>query len=37
VLLAWGASPRWGAAFAVVVAVNLLAAAALPSVDSPAA
>ena len=37
VLLAWGASPRWGAAFAAVVAVDLLAAAVLPSVESPAA
>jgi uncharacterized protein DUF2568 len=37
VLLAWGASPRWGAAFAVLVAANLLAAAVLPSVESPAA
>jgi Protein of unknown function (DUF2568) len=36
-LLAWGAAPRWGAAFAVLVAANLLAAAALPDVDSPAA
>jgi hypothetical protein len=34
VLLAWAASPRWGAAFAAVVAVNLVAAAALPSVES---
>jgi hypothetical protein len=33
-LLAWAAAPRWGAAFAAVVAVNLIAAAALPSVDS---
>ena len=37
VLLAWGASPRWGAAFAAAVAVNLLAAAVLPSVESPTA
>jgi hypothetical protein len=37
VLLAWAASPRWGAGFAAVVAVNLLAAAALPSVDSATA
>jgi hypothetical protein len=37
VLLAWAASPRWGAAFAAVVAVNLVAAAALPSVGSSAA
>jgi hypothetical protein len=36
-LLAWGASPRWGAAFAAVAAGNLLAAAVLPSVDSPTA
>jgi uncharacterized protein DUF2568 len=35
VLLAWAAGPRWGAGFAVVVAVNLLAAALLPPVDSP--
>jgi Protein of unknown function (DUF2568) len=33
VLLAWAAGPRWGAAFAAVVAVNLVAAAALPSVE----
>jgi hypothetical protein len=33
VLLAWGSSPRWGAAFAAVVAVNLCAAAVLPSVE----
>ena len=37
VLLAWGASPRWGAAFAAVVSVSLLAAAVLPSVESPTA
>jgi len=37
VLLAWAASPRWGAGFAAVVVVNLLAAAALPSVDSATA
>ena len=37
VLLGWGAGARWGAAFAVVVAVNLVAAAALPSVESPTA
>jgi hypothetical protein len=37
VLLAWGASPRWGAASAAVTAANLLAAAVLPSVESPAA
>jgi hypothetical protein len=37
VLLAWGASPRWGAAFAVLVAVNLVAAAALPPVGMPSA
>ena len=37
VLLAWAASPRWGAAFAAVVAVNLVAAAVLPRVGSPAA
>ncbi|WP_138760370.1 YrdB family protein, partial [Modestobacter altitudinis] len=34
VLLAWGAAPCWGAAFAVVVAANLVAAAVLPSVGS---
>ena len=34
VLLAWAAAPRWGAAFAALVAVNLLAAAALPSVET---
>ena len=34
-LLAWAATPRWGAAFAVVVAVNLVAAAALPPVGAP--
>jgi uncharacterized protein DUF2568 len=34
VLLAWAAAPRWGAAFAALVAVNLLAAAALPSVGT---
>ena len=37
VLLAWAAAPRWGAAFAAVVAVNLVVAAALPSVESRAA
>ena len=35
--LAWAATPRWGAAFAAVVAVNLVAAAALPPVDAPPA
>jgi uncharacterized protein DUF2568 len=34
VLLAWAAAPRWGAAFAALVAVDLLAAAALPSVET---
>jgi len=33
-LLAWAAAPRWGAGFAAVVAVNLLAGAVLPSVES---
>jgi hypothetical protein len=37
VLLAWAASPRWGAAFAAAVAVNLVAAAALPAVESSTA
>jgi hypothetical protein len=37
VLLAETASPRWGAAFAAAVAVNLLAAAVLPSVQSTTA
>jgi hypothetical protein len=37
VLLGWAAGPRWGAAFAAVVAVDLIAAAVLPSVESPAA
>ncbi|WP_138734017.1 YrdB family protein [Modestobacter excelsi] len=37
VLLAWGASPRWGVLFAVVVVANLVAAAVLPSVGSPTA
>jgi hypothetical protein len=36
-LLAWAATPRWGAAFAAVVAVNLVAAAALPPIDAPPA
>jgi hypothetical protein len=36
VLLAWAATPRWGAAFAALVAVNLLAAAALPPVENSA-
>jgi len=34
VLLAWAASPRWGAAFAAVVVVNLVAAAALPPIGT---
>jgi Protein of unknown function (DUF2568) len=34
VLLAWGAAPRWGAAFAAVAAANLVAAAVLPSVTA---
>jgi hypothetical protein len=37
VVLGWAAAPRWGAAFTAVVAVNLLAAAALPSVETPSA
>ena len=37
VLLAWAAGPRWGAVFAAAVAVNLVAAALLPSVESHAA
>jgi hypothetical protein len=37
VLLGWAVAPRWGAGFAAVVAVNLLAAAVLPPVDAPAA
>jgi hypothetical protein len=36
VLLAWAASPRWGAAFAAVVAVNLVGAAVLPPLDATA-
>ena len=37
VLLGWAASPRWGAAFAAVVVVNLVAAAALPPIETAAA
>jgi hypothetical protein len=37
VLLAWAASPRWGAAFAAVVVADLVAAAVLPSVQSTTA
>jgi hypothetical protein len=33
-LLAWAAAPRWGAAFAALVAVNLLAAVVLPPVGT---
>jgi hypothetical protein len=34
VLLSWAASPRWGAGFAALVAVNLVVAAVLPPVDA---
>jgi hypothetical protein len=37
VLLAWAAAPLGGAAFAALVAVNLGAAAVLPSVGTPSA
>jgi Protein of unknown function (DUF2568) len=37
VVLALAASPRWGTAFAVVVAANLLVAALAPQVGAPAA
>jgi hypothetical protein len=37
VVLALAASPRWGAAFAVVVAVNLLVAALAPAVETAGA
>ena len=33
-LLAWAAAPRWGAAFAALVAVNLLTAVVLPPVGT---
>jgi hypothetical protein len=36
VVLAWGASPRWGAGFAALVAANLVLAVLLPVVETPA-
>jgi ABC-type glucose/galactose transport system permease subunit len=35
-LFAWGASPRWGAGFAALVAANLVLAVLLPVVETPA-
>jgi hypothetical protein len=36
-VLAWAASPRWGAAFAALVVVNLVLAVLLPAVETSAA